>query len=395
MAIYHCSVKIIGRSSGRSSVAASAYRAGQKITDERTGLTHDYSRKNGVAHSEIMLPSHAPNEYKNRAVLWNAVEKIERRTDSQTAREVEVALPIEFTLEENIEVVRNYINDNFVDKGMCADFSIHENKGNPHAHILLTTRDISLENLGFGKKNRDWNNVKLLETWRENWAKECNFLLKEKGLQEIDHRSLEAQGLERIPTIHIGKSKVRKLQNDKIIAFNERYKPENVSQYMNELSEGYTIAKNYINELSRNERELSKIEDNIKIISERSKDLQNQYLELEKSKEEREKMGFFKSKKEIDARIENLEKSYKYSHNYFERIYKVSPNEAHKEIQRLENDYKKIVENTNNADKDFYIKKMNDYEREYKEITKNMRPKERYNQEKIKEKVREYYDLER
>jgi len=233
MAIYHCSVKIIGRSSGRSSVAASAYCAGQKITDERTGLTHDYSRKNGVTHSEIMLPSHAPNEFQNRAVLWNAVEKIERRTDSQTAREVEVALPIEFTLKENIQVLKNYIKENFVDKGMCADFSIHENRGNPHAHILLTTRDISPEEFGFGKKNRDWNNVKLLELWRENWAKECNFLLKEKGLQEIDHRSLEAQGLERIATIHVGKSKTRKLQNDEIIKYNERYKPENISQYMN------------------------------------------------------------------------------------------------------------------------------------------------------------------
>jgi len=190
MAIYHCSVKIIGRSSGRSSVAASAYRAGEKITNERDGITHDYSRKSGVAHSEIILPDHAPSEYKNRAILWNAVEKIERRCDSQTAREVEIALPIEFSLKENIEVMQNYITENFTSKGMCADFAIHDNEGNPHAHILLTTREISPE--GFGKKNRDWNNVKLLEEWRENWAKECNIRLEEKGLQKIDHRSLEA-----------------------------------------------------------------------------------------------------------------------------------------------------------------------------------------------------------
>ena len=124
MAIYHCSVKIIGRSSGRSSVAASAYRAGQKITNERDGITHDYTRKTGVAHSEIILPDHAPSEYNDRATLWNAVEKIERRSDSQTAREVEVALPLEFSLKENIEVVKNYINENFISKGMCADFSM-------------------------------------------------------------------------------------------------------------------------------------------------------------------------------------------------------------------------------------------------------------------------------
>ena len=138
MAIYHCSVKIIGRSSGRSSVASAAYRAGQKMTNQRDGITHDYTHKMGVAHSEIMLPDHAPSEYSGRAQLWNAVEKIERRLDSQTAREAEVALPVEFSLENNIQLVRNYITDNFTSKGMCADFSIHDNPNNPHAHIMLT-----------------------------------------------------------------------------------------------------------------------------------------------------------------------------------------------------------------------------------------------------------------
>jgi len=163
-------VKIIGRSSGRSSVAAAAYRAGQKMTNERDGITHDYTRKIGVAHSEIMLPDHAPDEYNDRTQLWNAVEKIEQRLDSQTAREVEIALPVEFSMGDNIHLVRNYIADNFTSKGMCADFSIHDNHNNPHAHIMLTTRAVSPN--GFENKNRDWNNKDLLEQWRENWANE-------------------------------------------------------------------------------------------------------------------------------------------------------------------------------------------------------------------------------
>ena len=429
MAIYHCSVKIIGRSSGRSSVAASAYRAGQKITDERTGTTHDYTRKTGVAHSEIILPSHAPNEYNDRATLWNAVEKKECRNDSQTAREIEFALPLEFTLEENIQTVRNYINENFIDKGMCADFSIHENPNNPHAHILLTTREISLD--GFGKKNRDWNNIKLLEQWRENWAKECNLVLAEKGIQKIDHRSLEAQGLERTPTIHVGISKVRKARNKKIIKSNEKYEPLAIAEYMNELNEGYNISKNYVNELNQNERESSRAKDKIKAISRRSNDLRIQYRELEQAKTERDRMGIFKNKKEINTKVENMERAYKHSHDYFERTYKISPNEVDSEIRRM----KDTIKNTKNADKDFYIEKMNMFEKEYKrqrllaeirqdgkeifadldradvklnkitnddyrEITQDLRPSqiallenERYNHTQIKAKG--FYDLER
>ena len=418
MAIYHCSVKIIGRSSGRSSVASAAYRAGQKITNERDGITHDYTRKNGVVHSEIILSDHAPSEYNDRATLWNAVEKIERRSDSQTAREVEVALPLEFSLKENIGVVRNYITENFTSKGMCADFAIHSNEGNPHAHILLTTRDISPE--GFGKKNRDWNNVQLLEQWRKNWAKECNIKLEEKGLQKIDHRSLQAQRLERIPTIHVGISKTRKVKNDEIIKFNEKYKPENISLYINELNKGYIIVKNEINELNNSERELRKIEGNIKEISKRSQDLHKQYNELQQAKSRREK-------------TESMENMYKYSLDYFERSFKIPHSEADNEIRRLENDYKNIIQTSGNETKNLYTKKMQDYETEYKrqillaeirpdrdeifrnldrtdmklnkitqddyrELTQNMHPSqitlletERYNQTKRKE----IFDLER
>jgi len=366
MAIYHCSVKIIGRSSGRSSVASSAYRAGQKMTNERDGITHDYTRKSGVAHSEIMLPAHAPEAYKDRAKLWNTVEKIERRLDSQTAREVEVALPIEFSMDENIQVVRNYITDNFTSKGMCADLTIHDNKGNPHAHIMLTMREVSPS--GFEKKNRDWNNKILLEQWRENWANECNRALAEKGAQSrIDHRSLDAQGLERMPTIHVGRSSIRRVQNEGIIQYNERYTPHNVSLFMNELNEGYTIVKNHINELSQGEREISRIKDNIKTLSKRTEDLNIQYHQLQQIKAERNNMGRFQNKREIDARIENIEMAYRHSCDYFQRSYKVAPCEAYTEIRRLEREYMSVVQNNrNHSDLSRYQEKMRAFEKEYK-----------------------------
>ena len=364
MAIYHCSVKIIGRSSGRSSVAAAAYRAGQKITNERDGITHDYTRKRGVAHSEIVLPASAPSEYNDRATLWNTVEKIERRCDSQTAREVEVALPLEFNTEENIQAVRNYIHENFTSKGMCADFAIHNNRGNPHAHIMLTMRDVSPT--GFGKKNRDWNNVQLLEEWRENWANVCNRTLEQKGVQKIDHRSLEAQGLERMPTIHVRRSFEREVANKRIIQYNERFKPVAVAEYMNELNEGYTIIKDHINQFDHSEREARKIQDNIKIISQRAKDLEVQYHQLQQAKAERENMGKFQSKRELDAKIENMEMAYKYSCDYFQRSYKVSPSGVHHEVRRMKHDYHRIIKGRDNTNLTAYHEQMLELESEYK-----------------------------
>lgn len=167
MAIYHLSVKIIGRSSGRSSVAAAAYRSGDTLTNEYDGLTHDYSRKHWIEHTEILLPPNAPKEFKNRSTLWNSVESAEKSSNSQLAREVEIALPKEITLEQQTALIRAYIEKNFVSQGMCADFAIHnppvtDDKGrpldidgnpthdkdkmifhNPHAHIMLTMRPLS------------------------------------------------------------------------------------------------------------------------------------------------------------------------------------------------------------------------------------------------------------
>ena len=204
MAIYHCSVKIISRSQGRSATGAAAYRAGEKIRDHRTDIVHDYTRKGGIDHTEILAPDNAPKWVYDRETLWNEVELSEKRKDSQLCREVEVALPQELDQEKNLELVREFINNQFVKNGMVADLAIHHAHGeNPHAHIMLTTREISED--GFGKKNRDWNHKDQLSSWRESWEKHVNKSLERYGFDErIDHRTLEAQGIDRVPQIHIG-----------------------------------------------------------------------------------------------------------------------------------------------------------------------------------------------
>ena len=126
IAIYHCSIKIVSRGKGKSAVAAAAYRAGEKLTNEWDGLTHDYTRKGGVVHSEIMLPPHAPPSFSDRSILWNSVEQIEKSNNSQLAREIEIALPVELSREEQTRLVREYCSSQFVSKGMCADFNIHD-----------------------------------------------------------------------------------------------------------------------------------------------------------------------------------------------------------------------------------------------------------------------------
>ena len=247
MAIYHLSIKIISRGKGKSAVAAVAYRAGEKIQNQFDGITHDYTKKSGIEHTEIMLPEHAPREFLDRSTLWNSVEKIEKASNSQLAREIEVALPVELTKGQNLQLVREYIKEQFVSKGMCADFAIHDkNDGNPHCHIMLTMRPLKLDRTWgekekkdyaydeYGeriplidkstgqqkvdKRNRkqwkreyvqtnDWNNLANAEIWRENWSVAVNALLeKENQVERIDHRSYKRQGVDKLPTIHLGVS---------------------------------------------------------------------------------------------------------------------------------------------------------------------------------------------
>lgn len=204
MAIFHSSSQVISRSKGKSSVASSAYRSGEKIIDERTGLIHDFRRKKGVVYSNILVPENAPEWTQKREILWNEVEKIEKRKDSQLAREINLALPKELNREEQIKLLENYTKENFVENGMIADIVIHDiEDGNPHAHIMLTMRTIT-EN-GFGNKNREWNDRKNIELWRENLALTINKALEKKGIKErVDHRSYKEQGIEKLPTKHEG-----------------------------------------------------------------------------------------------------------------------------------------------------------------------------------------------
>lgn len=191
-------------------MAAAAYRAGERLHDERTGLTHDYSRRrSNIPEVFVMAPANAPGWVRDRGKLWNAVEAAERRKDAQLAREVNMALPRELKLEEQSELLREYVQDAFVNFGMVAGIAIHVHDAkNPHAHLMLTTRDIGPE--GFGKKNRSWNDREMLETQRERWAEACNRRLSLAGHEvRVDHRTLEAQGVERLPTVHLGPNVIR------------------------------------------------------------------------------------------------------------------------------------------------------------------------------------------
>ncbi len=148
MAIYHLRATMISPSAGRSATAAAAYRVGERIEDHRTGLTFDYRARGGVDHVETLAPANAPAWVQDRAALWNAVEAAETRKNSQVAREIRVALPAELDHGQRVELVRDFCQRQFVDRGMVADIALHAKVGNPHAHILLTLRDIGPQ--GFG-----------------------------------------------------------------------------------------------------------------------------------------------------------------------------------------------------------------------------------------------------
>ena len=204
MAIYHLSSQIIGRSGGKSAVASAAYRAGEKLQDQHIGQTFDYTKKRGVDHKEILAPDHAPVWVQDRGQLWNEVEKSEKRINSQLSRELNIAIPKELSKDQQIELIRNFAKEQFVAKGMIADLAMHNLVGeNPHAHIMLTTREIGPE--GFTRKNREWNDRELLKDWRKEWAEQTNQALEKAGVQErIDHRSLKDRGSKQIPQIHVG-----------------------------------------------------------------------------------------------------------------------------------------------------------------------------------------------
>ena len=207
MAIYHCNVQIISRSHGRSAVAAAAYRSRSKLYDDRIGKTHDYRKKGGLSHEEILLPDDADPRLKNRQHLWKEVEQKESRSNSQLAREFIVALPKELSRQQNIDLTRKFARDEFTKRGMIADICIHDlGKENPHAHIMLTMRKADKNGLKNEKKSaREWNKKELLYQQRAAWSQHVNQALEQAKVNaRVDHRSWKDRGIEREPKIHLG-----------------------------------------------------------------------------------------------------------------------------------------------------------------------------------------------
>ena len=193
MAIYHMQAKVVSRGSGRSAVAASAYMSCSRMYNDYDGIQHDYTRKQGLIYQEVMLPPMAPSEWNDREQLWNAVEETEKTKDSRLAREFVVALPVELDKDSNISLLQDFIKNNFVDMGMCADFAIHDTDGhNPHAHILLTVRPLN-EN----------------GTWQYKTEKEylCIKNGEEKGFTASEFKTAQKQGWEKQYRYKVGKKK--------------------------------------------------------------------------------------------------------------------------------------------------------------------------------------------
>ena len=237
MALYHFHVTQIKRSRGQSAMACAAYRAGEKLYSDRYGETSDYTSKCGVICSEILLPANAPPEFANRQTLWNSLETAEKNKNAQLAYSFDIALQNEFSLDENIDLARHFLSENFVARGMIADFAVHEadkEEGgipNPHFHVLCPIRPLNQDGTWGDKQHRvyrldedgnritdengkdvfdavpttDWGRPETLDHWRQEWADLCNRKFEEKGLADrIDHRSYEAQGIALLPQVHEG-----------------------------------------------------------------------------------------------------------------------------------------------------------------------------------------------
>ncbi|HAS9394544.1 TPA: MobA/MobL family protein, partial [Salmonella enterica subsp. enterica serovar Chester] len=194
MAIFHLDFKIVKRSEGMTSVAKAAYHARTRITDDRIGQIFDFSHRTDLHGHIILAPVSAPAHIvESSSALWNEVERVERQNNGQTARYFDVAIPVELNNDDKKKLVAEYCQKNFVDQGMIADIVFHDLDGkNPHAHVMLTLKTITAA--GFGKKDRSWNDKKMMLQWRESWATMSNSYLEAAGSEErIDHRSLRTQ----------------------------------------------------------------------------------------------------------------------------------------------------------------------------------------------------------
>ena len=228
----HFKITIVKRSQGQSAVAGAAYQSGERLFSEYDQKTKFYNKKKELVHAEVMLPSHAPPGYADRATLWNAVEAVENQWNSQLARRIVLAFPVEVPQEQYLSMIKEFCQEQFVAKGMIADFAIHDKgDGNPHAHILLTIRAMDEHGKWLPKARKvydldengerirlpsgnwkchkentvDWNDQKYAEVWRHSWEVVTNRYLEAAGRPErVDLRSFERQGIQQIPTVHLG-----------------------------------------------------------------------------------------------------------------------------------------------------------------------------------------------
>ena len=228
----HFKITIVKRSQGQSAVAGAAYQSGERLFSEYDQKTKFYNKKKELVHAEIVLPSHAPPGFADRATLWNAVEAVENQWNSQLARRIVLAFPVEVPKEQYLKIIREFCQEQFVSKGMIADFAIHDKgDGNPHAHILLTLRAMDEHGRWLPKARKvydldengerirlpsgnwkchkentmDWNDQKYAEVWRHSWETITNRYLEAAGRPErVDLRSFERQGIQQIPTVHLG-----------------------------------------------------------------------------------------------------------------------------------------------------------------------------------------------
>ena len=228
----HFKITIVKRSQGQSAVAGAAYQSGERLFSEYDQRTKFYNKKKELVHAEIMLPSYAPPGYADRATLWNAVEAVENQWNSQLARRIVLAFPVEMPKEQYPSMIKEFCQEQFVSKGMIVDFAIHDKgDGNPHAHILLTIRAMDEHGKWLPKARKvydldengerirlasgnwkchkentvDWNDQKYAEVWRHSWEVVTNRYLEAAGRPErVDLRSFERQGIQQIPTVHLG-----------------------------------------------------------------------------------------------------------------------------------------------------------------------------------------------
>lgn len=242
MEVISLHIDIISRRTGRSAIQMAAYCSRDKLYSDYTGKSYDYTDRQDLVYHEIILPDYAPDTFRNSEVLWNSVEKIEKSKNARLARTVIIALPKELSHSSHIQMVRQYAQEFFVQQGMCADISIHDKgDGNPHAHILLTTRSLDRDGkwmckqrknylldkngnrvrdsvtrqykLGRSIKTTDWDEPERVEEWRKGWARVCQSWFERCGIsKEITHISYARQGLDREPTIHLG-ARVKALED--------------------------------------------------------------------------------------------------------------------------------------------------------------------------------------